>query len=480
MRLKSNGGKSQRWVELEGMGAFLLALGCARAWLTLLFAAPALPEQADLDAHRVFDIALTVICVAVALNARRIAPLSSTRWIRPLIGISMVGSSLLSIASALMPSAAMPFAFAGALMGGLGFGSFLLLWAEALAPLSIVKIALFSSGSQVFAVILVFFCQGMAHTQLIAATIVLPFIALAAVSHATQRWHRAADSPEGPYANSKGNKNAFSIPWKLIALMGVYSFAYGLREEQLAAGAGMYSSVSTALGMTAFFLLVYFLSDRMSIGALYKSTPLLVLCGFLLIPGEEFLGNIASSYLISIGYTLMSLLVALLLYDISKRFGIAIIALAGMKNAMQFFVGLGNDCTRLIQASSLPLPIQEAAPTVAVVVLIFIATFILFSEKELTAKWGIRFLEHAPFAEESREQKKRVDRCDELSRRGKLSPREDEILRLYAQGKNGPAIEKELFIAEGTLKTHTRHIYEKLGISSRKELLKALEIGEGD
>lgn len=103
----------------------------------------------------------------------------------------------------------MPFAFAGALMGGLGFGSFLLLWAEALAPLSIVKIALFSSGSQVFAVILVFFCQGMAHTQLIAATIVLPFIALAAVSHAHNAGIAPPTAPKAPMQTAKAIKTPF-------------------------------------------------------------------------------------------------------------------------------------------------------------------------------------------------------------------------------------------------------------------------------
>ena len=55
-------------------------------------------------------------------------------------------------------------------------------------------------------------------------------------------------------------------------------------------------------------------------------------------------------------------------------------------------------------------------------------------------------------------------------KRYRLSPREDEILRLIARGKTGPAIERELFIAEGTFKAHTRHIYEKMGINSRKQL----------
>ena len=52
-----------------------------------------------------------------------------------------------------------------------------------------------------------------------------------------------------------------------------------------------------------------------------------------------------------------------------------------------------------------------------------------------------------------------------------LSPREDEIVRLIAQGKTNPEIERELFIAPGTLKAHIQHIYVKCSVHSRKELL---------
>ena len=58
-----------------------------------------------------------------------------------------------------------------------------------------------------------------------------------------------------------------------------------------------------------------------------------------------------------------------------------------------------------------------------------------------------------------------------------MSPREDEIVRLLAQGKTNAAIERELFIASGTLKAHIQHIYVKLGIHSRKELAELVDAG---
>jgi DNA-binding NarL/FixJ family response regulator len=52
-----------------------------------------------------------------------------------------------------------------------------------------------------------------------------------------------------------------------------------------------------------------------------------------------------------------------------------------------------------------------------------------------------------------------------------LTQRETEILHLLVQGKTLPAIQAELVIADGTARTHITHIYEKLGVHSRPELM---------
>lgn len=48
-----------------------------------------------------------------------------------------------------------------------------------------------------------------------------------------------------------------------------------------------------------------------------------------------------------------------------------------------------------------------------------------------------------------------------------LSDREAQILRLIADGKSVPDIATELFVAQTTVKTHIRRLYEKLGVSDR-------------
>jgi len=59
-----------------------------------------------------------------------------------------------------------------------------------------------------------------------------------------------------------------------------------------------------------------------------------------------------------------------------------------------------------------------------------------------------------------------------------LSGREMEVLACLAQGKTTNQIASELFISENTVKTHVRHILEKLEASNRAEAVsKATQMG---
>ena len=69
-------------------------------------------------------------------------------------------------------------------------------------------------------------------------------------------------------------------------------------------------------------------------------------------------------------------------------------------------------------------------------------------------------------------------RCESLSEEFALSPRESEILGFLARGHTASFIAKSLIISESTVYTHTRNIYQKMGIGSREELLCLIERDE--
>ncbi|MDD5805844.1 MAG: helix-turn-helix transcriptional regulator [Eggerthellales bacterium] len=60
-----------------------------------------------------------------------------------------------------------------------------------------------------------------------------------------------------------------------------------------------------------------------------------------------------------------------------------------------------------------------------------------------------------------------------------LTQREEEILSLVAQGRSAKYVAEELTISHNTARTHIKHIYEKLNIHSKQELLDLVLFGGG-
>lgn len=55
-----------------------------------------------------------------------------------------------------------------------------------------------------------------------------------------------------------------------------------------------------------------------------------------------------------------------------------------------------------------------------------------------------------------------------------LSPREEEVVGLVVRGFSNRQISQSLYISENTVQRHLSNIFEKVGVRSRKELLKCL------
>ena len=56
-----------------------------------------------------------------------------------------------------------------------------------------------------------------------------------------------------------------------------------------------------------------------------------------------------------------------------------------------------------------------------------------------------------------------------------LSEREMEVLRLLRSDLDGPGMARELVVSLNTLRTHTKNIYAKLGVGSRRAAVRRAE-----
>jgi ligand-binding sensor domain-containing protein/DNA-binding CsgD family transcriptional regulator len=66
-------------------------------------------------------------------------------------------------------------------------------------------------------------------------------------------------------------------------------------------------------------------------------------------------------------------------------------------------------------------------------------------------------------------------KLDEIFNKHKISHREQEILHMVIQGKSNREMEQVLFISLPTVKRHLANIYEKIGVSSRLQLINFLQ-----
>lgn len=62
------------------------------------------------------------------------------------------------------------------------------------------------------------------------------------------------------------------------------------------------------------------------------------------------------------------------------------------------------------------------------------------------------------------------ERCEALASQYGISPRELEIMQMICKGRSKAYIAETLFIAESTVKGHSKHLYAKLGVHSKREL----------
>jgi DNA-binding CsgD family transcriptional regulator len=63
------------------------------------------------------------------------------------------------------------------------------------------------------------------------------------------------------------------------------------------------------------------------------------------------------------------------------------------------------------------------------------------------------------------------NQVEEQARKRGLTKREVEVLSLLLEGRSVPYIQKLLYISEGTARTHTKHIYTKLGVHTKQDLI---------
>ncbi|MEC4293897.1 response regulator transcription factor [Adlercreutzia shanghongiae] len=68
-----------------------------------------------------------------------------------------------------------------------------------------------------------------------------------------------------------------------------------------------------------------------------------------------------------------------------------------------------------------------------------------------------------------------IEHCRAIAGQYGLTEREYDVLTLLAKGNSLKSIAEKLIVSENTVKSHRRHVYQKLGINSRQSLIDMIE-----
>ncbi len=286
----------------------------------------------------------------------------------------------------------------------------------------------------------------------------------------------------------------FRLPWKTSDLYGLLtpvSVTAGLFTFIFTLGNVYYGSqllviIGLCLASTLIFVGFTFFKHAFSVRNMYRLGEVVMVGGLALMPVSTSAGTI---------FTCMSMcmictLLVLTLSEVAVRFNISPIRLTSFTNAAAFggaWLGtLAGSILIFGRASYGTLGLSATTALIIIVVVAYNAfgtdnggfIFEIHDNPESIELRGVVYDN-----DDSREMiiKKLAyfetlnRRCAELAAEYRLSAREEEVFTLLEQDYSISKVAERLCISQGTVKTHVHHIYDKLDIHTRDELMALLD-----
>lgn len=178
---------------------------------------------------------------------------------------------------------------------------------------------------------------------------------------------------------------------------------------------------------------------------------------------------------IGVAQTLVVMLLWAMLSDVAHRSSLPPLAVFGfgwVAHSLPFPIGQALGSTLSFHSA--------AASLVAVIVyLLAMASVFLLDERDFSRNRIFADLEQAA---PPRSMFGPIEQaCRRLGEQGGLTEREGEVMLLICQGRSKGYIAENLCISENTVRSHARHLYAKLGVHSKQDLLDLVlgEVGVG-
>lgn len=264
------------------------------------------------------------------------------------------------------------------------------------------------------------------------------------------------------------------MPTPILGVAAVYGVCLGLvlgfstSSGGLTRDDGLVQTLCVGVVALPLFLDVL-MSRRWSLGRSYWPVLPLVGAGLLLLPMQGYRS-------LALGMTLAGWAYCMVLMDITfaeivhrlPASAAHVFGWGSFANSAGVTVGF---LVQTLVVSALPsLRAHLSAIAVVLAVLLMLLSSLLLRERTLETLWGL-LPEHVAVVRQ--EDTRRA--CQRLAAANRLTPRETEILEMLAVGRDTDYISRHLVLSRNTIRVHTTHVYSKLAVHSRQDLIDVVQ-----
>ena len=305
----------------------------------------------------------------------------------------------------------------------------------------------------------------------LALYFILPFVMCALVWSEARQVALAALSASAPDDLAITRPSSF-LPLASQVFVSIFlfrlAFGYSLRFGE---SGGVPVAVFAMIVPVAITALLFVFWRRFSADLLTQIAVVIVVCGFFLVGSSSVPLRSVSNVLLSTGEALFYIVMWIVLVSVGSRNAFGSLAVIGWGAGVGAFgtlagAGLGMWSNRLLERSPDMLALASGA-----IMALFVG-YALIGLRNFSFEEAIQGVTPvAPDAKAEGPEEQFQARCGEVAQAYGLTKREAEIFAMLARGRNREYIQETLVLSRSTVKTHVRHIYEKLGIHSHQELI---------
>lgn len=456
----------------------MIGFGLYWSWVDCALFMPILYEPIAQGAIQLPVLHLIVMAVAVAVSVlasliKKSIPLLSKRTVVLFSLLCFFGNGCIVLASTHYTELAVA---AAALACGLGMGIGALSWGYLISSYRVEGASICIPGTFVAAVLFGFVVTLMIP---IASRIVVMLFPVASglfllVTLHVERGGRVVafggdeekaqnDSPENVAILSE-------VPLRFLVILFLFCAAFGIMQYLLVlphdeADAIVGSNIAVR-GLISLIVLVGFGVFSWKPDISYRIGLLLITAGFLAAPFTKSISF--SSVVVMAGYTCFDMMGWIVVAALVARHcmdATRIIAIARVAALGGVFVGgvVGSLLVHWAWSDD-----TNMAITMTAIAYLLVAAAVLLLYGGSSNVWGLMKKESVTI---DVVQQATDESIRSLAARYRLTPRETELFGLFVSGRSIPWIAAKLGVSEGTIRSHTRHIYEKTNVHSRQELI---------